>query len=69
MAPAGWKAYAYNPSMGAAIIFIILFGATTLVHTWRLFGTRTWFFIPIMIGGYCTPSPFRPSTLLLMGSR
>ncbi|CAI7654469.1 unnamed protein product [Penicillium pancosmium] len=52
MPPTGWKAYGYNPSMGAAILFIILFGVTTIMHTWRLFSTRTWFFIPMMIGGY-----------------
>jgi hypothetical protein len=53
MPPTSWKAYEYNPSMGAAILFIILFGITTIIHTWRLFSTRTWFFIPMMIGGYC----------------
>lgn len=60
----GWKAYEYNPSMGAAVLFIVLFGAVTAFHTYRLFSTRTWFFIPLVIGGYCTPPP--PSYLLFM---
>jgi hypothetical protein len=50
----GWTAYQYNPSMGAAVLFIILFAVITLLHTYHLFRTRTWFFIPLVIGGYCT---------------
>ncbi|GAD98417.1 hypothetical protein PVAR5_7109 [Paecilomyces variotii No. 5] len=49
---ANWKAYQYNPSMAAAVIFIILFLSATLLHTFHLFRTRTWFFIPFVIGGY-----------------
>lgn len=56
----GWKAYQYNPSMAAAVIFIILFGVTTSIHTWKMFSRRTWFFIPLVIGGYCMPSPLYP---------
>ncbi|KAL4897458.1 RTA1 like protein-domain-containing protein [Aspergillus ambiguus] len=48
----GWVAYKYTPSMAAAVIFIILFGVTTILHTYHLFRTRTWFFIPITIGGW-----------------
>lgn len=49
----GWTAYEYYPSMAAAVIFIILFGTVTLLHTYHLFRTRTWFFIPMVIGAYC----------------
>ncbi|KAJ5096325.1 RTA-like protein [Penicillium alfredii] len=49
---AGWTAYQYYPSMGAAILFIILFAVVTLLHTYHLLRTRTWFFIPLVIGGY-----------------
>ncbi|KAJ5706330.1 hypothetical protein N7536_002019 [Penicillium majusculum] len=52
MAPAGWIAYDYYPSMGAAVVFIVLFAIVTLMHTFHLFRTRTWFFIPLLIGGY-----------------
>ncbi|KGO77175.1 RTA-like protein [Penicillium italicum] len=48
----GWTAYEYYPSMGAAVVFILLFAIVTLMHTFHLFRTRTWFFIPLMIGGY-----------------
>ncbi|KAJ9353633.1 RTA1 like protein-domain-containing protein [Paecilomyces variotii] len=47
-----WKAYQYNPSIAAAVIFVILFLSATLLHTFYLFRTRTWFFIPFVIGGY-----------------
>ncbi|KAL4864692.1 hypothetical protein BDV12DRAFT_188718 [Aspergillus spectabilis] len=47
-----WKAYYYNPSMAAAVIFIILFGALSVLHTYHLFRTRTWSFIPLVLGGY-----------------
>lgn len=49
----GWVAYKYYPSMAAAVIFIILFISTTLLHTYHLLRTQTWFFIPLVIGGYC----------------
>ncbi|KAF7173391.1 hypothetical protein CNMCM5623_005620 [Aspergillus felis] len=48
----GWIAYEYYPSMAAGVIFVILFGFVTLLHTFHLFRTRTWFFIPLVIGGY-----------------
>ncbi|CAG8947389.1 unnamed protein product [Penicillium salamii] len=47
-----WVAYTYYPSMGAAVVFIILFAIVTILHTFHLFRTRTWFFIPLVIGGY-----------------
>ncbi|KAJ6185096.1 hypothetical protein N7519_006397 [Penicillium mononematosum] len=48
----GWTAYEYYPSMGAAVVFVICFAIVTLMHTYHLFRTRTWFFIPLVIGGY-----------------
>lgn len=52
----GWKAYEYYPSMAAAVIFILLFIVVNLLHTYHLIRTRTWFFIPLVIGGWCTLS-------------
>ncbi|RDW61230.1 RTA1 domain-containing protein [Aspergillus mulundensis] len=49
---AGWKAYFYDPSMAAAAIFIVLYGIVTGMHTYHMFRTRTWFFIPLVLGGY-----------------
>ncbi|KAL4994134.1 RTA1 like protein-domain-containing protein [Aspergillus recurvatus] len=48
----GWKAYLYDPSMTAAAIFIVLYGIVTGLHSYHLFRTRTWFFIPMVLGGY-----------------
>ncbi|KAL2798571.1 RTA1 like protein-domain-containing protein [Aspergillus keveii] len=47
-----WEAYLYDPSMAAAVIFIVLYGGVTGLHTYHLFRTRTWFFIPMVLGGY-----------------
>ncbi|KAL4801940.1 RTA1 like protein-domain-containing protein [Aspergillus unguis] len=47
-----WKPYYYDPSMAAAVIFIILYGIVTGLHTHHLFRTRTWFLIPLVLGGY-----------------
>ncbi|CAI7639521.1 unnamed protein product [Penicillium bialowiezense] len=47
-----WIAYTYYPSMGAAVVFVVLFAIVTILHTFHMFRTRTWFFIPLVIGGY-----------------
>ncbi|CAI7595884.1 unnamed protein product [Penicillium glandicola] len=52
MPPSNWIAYTYYPSLSAAIVFIVCFAIVTLMHTYHLFRTRTWFFIPLTIGGY-----------------
>ncbi|KAM5354796.1 hypothetical protein ACJ41O_001442 [Fusarium nematophilum] len=43
--------YHYEPSFAAAIDFAALFGITTALHFYRLLMTRTWFWIPFLIGG------------------
>ncbi|KGO75493.1 RTA-like protein [Penicillium italicum] len=43
--------YDYIPSIPAATIFIVLFGILTLLHCWRMFRGRTWFFIAFIFGG------------------
>ncbi|KAF7861556.1 hypothetical protein EAF04_008118 [Stromatinia cepivora] len=47
-----WKAYRYNPSLVAAVIFIVSFAVTTFFHLYQLIRTRTWYFIPLCIGGF-----------------
>ncbi|KAI1385129.1 RTA1 like protein [Hypoxylon trugodes] len=42
--------YLYKPSMAAAIIFIILFSISALLHVKVLIQKRTWYFIPFVIG-------------------
>ncbi|OGM48443.1 hypothetical protein ABOM_003372 [Aspergillus bombycis] len=41
----------YVPSLGAAIAFLLFFAAATLLHTYRLIKPRTWFCIPLTMGG------------------
>ncbi|RAL09273.1 RTA1 domain-containing protein [Aspergillus homomorphus CBS 101889] len=43
--------YRYDPSMGAAVLFILLFTATTGYHAFQMTRTRTWFMIPFILGG------------------
>ncbi|KAF5574381.1 RTA1 like [Fusarium pseudoanthophilum] len=45
--------YHYNPSLAAAVIFIILFTATTILHFFQMIQTRTWFFLAFSLGGIC----------------
>ncbi|KAF4995215.1 hypothetical protein FDECE_12866 [Fusarium decemcellulare] len=49
-APEAYVFYSYNPSMPAAVIFIVVFGASALLHFWQLLRNRTWYFIPFLIG-------------------
>ena len=49
----GFAFYHYDPSIGAAIIFILLFIGTTGYHIVQMFRTSTWFFIPFVLGGVC----------------
>ncbi|KAL6236540.1 hypothetical protein BDW75DRAFT_239194 [Aspergillus navahoensis] len=43
--------YHYDPSMGGAVLFTLLFIGTTGYHIFQMVKTRTWFFIPFVIGG------------------
>lgn len=45
--------YHYDPSIAAAVIFLLLFLVMTVVHTYQMFRTKTWYFIPFVIGGFC----------------
>ncbi|KAH7385508.1 RTA1 like protein-domain-containing protein [Phaeosphaeria sp. MPI-PUGE-AT-0046c] len=49
--PTAWVPYRYHPSNVAAIIFVVAFSATTLLHVFQLFKKRTWYFIPLVVGG------------------
>ncbi|OTA98451.1 hypothetical protein M426DRAFT_69791 [Hypoxylon sp. CI-4A] len=42
--------YRYKPSMAAAIIFIIAFAISALLHIKVLIQKRTWYFIPFVVG-------------------
>ncbi|KAF4547296.1 RTA1-like protein 2 [Elsinoe fawcettii] len=49
--PNAWVPYRYHPSKVAAIIFVIAFGVTTILHSVQVIRRRTWYFIPLVIGG------------------
>jgi len=40
------------PNVPAASLFAVLFCLVTMVHTYQLFRTRTWWLIPFLVGGY-----------------
>lgn len=52
--PNAYVLYRYHPSQVAAIIFVVLFGLTTVLHLFQLIKKRTWYFIPLVVGGACT---------------
>ncbi|KAL4884933.1 RTA1 like protein-domain-containing protein [Aspergillus karnatakaensis] len=43
--------YGYNPSIPAAAIFIVLFGASTGYHIYQIVRAKALYFIPFVIGG------------------
>ncbi|KAH8897579.1 RTA1-domain-containing protein [Thozetella sp. PMI_491] len=45
--------YRYVPSVAAAVIFCLLFLASTLVHFWQMYKTKTWF-LGALVGGCFT---------------
>lgn len=50
--PSAYVLYRYHPSLPAAVIFIVAFVITTFWHCWQCGRTRTWYFIPLIIGGF-----------------
>jgi len=51
--PDSYILYRYDPSLVAAVIFIVLFSATTVLHLYQLVKFRTWYLIPLLVGGLC----------------
>ncbi|KAF7594394.1 hypothetical protein BBP40_009375 [Aspergillus hancockii] len=47
-----WVAYHYYPSKAASVLFVVLFFIVSLLHTFHLLRTRTWFFIPLVMGSW-----------------
>jgi hypothetical protein len=46
-----FKLYHYDPTIAGGVIFVLLFLATTVLHSWQLFRKRGWIAIPLVIGG------------------
>ena len=49
-----FKYYEYDPSIAAACIFAVIFGLLTIWHMVLIAKHKTWYFIPLIIGGLCT---------------
>ncbi|KFY22935.1 hypothetical protein V493_06229 [Pseudogymnoascus sp. VKM F-4281 (FW-2241)] len=47
-----FRFYHYDPSMAGAVVFVILFLATTSLHSYQLLRTKAWFMIPLVVGGF-----------------
>lgn len=52
-AVSGFRYYYYEPTLGAAALFTVLFGVATILHLVQMLKTRTWFLTPFVIGGAC----------------
>lgn len=48
-----YKLYRYTPNIVAAVIFLVVFAATTLYHIYQMIRARSWYFTPLVIGGIC----------------
>ncbi|KAM0305859.1 hypothetical protein ACHAO8_011108 [Botrytis cinerea] len=46
-----YKLYRYTPNIVAAVIFLVVFAATTLYHIYQMIRARSWYFTPLVIGG------------------
>jgi len=42
--------YKYDPSVAAAVIFIVAFGISGFYHAYQVARLRSWYFIPFVIG-------------------
>jgi hypothetical protein len=56
-----FKFYHYDPSLAGACVFAVLFGLSTLWHLILIIKHRTWYFIPVVVGGICVFSLFFPT--------
>lgn len=45
--------YPYIPSKAAGLAFMAIFAAATLSHIGLMIRYRSWFFIPLVLGGIC----------------
>ncbi|KAI0835138.1 RTA1-domain-containing protein [Hypoxylon sp. FL0890] len=46
-----FKLYRYDPSLAAAIVFVVVFAILTALHTWRLYRNHAVYFTAFTIGG------------------
>ncbi|KAF2662880.1 RTA1 like protein [Lophiostoma macrostomum CBS 122681] len=46
-----FKYYHYDPSLAGACIFTVLFGISSIWHLFQIVRHRTWYFVPLLVGG------------------
>jgi hypothetical protein len=52
-----FKLFRYDPNLGAAVFFVLLFTAAASLHTYQYVVTKTWFFTAFVIGCWCKSAP------------
>jgi hypothetical protein len=50
------KVWLYDPSVTAAVMFLLLFLGLTMAHCWRIWQTKAKFCIAFAFGGVCMSS-------------
>ncbi|KAH7368396.1 RTA1 protein [Plectosphaerella cucumerina] len=46
-----FKLYHYDPTVAGGVIVALLFLGTTLLHFWQLIRARSWYVLPLAVGG------------------
>lgn len=54
-----YKYYHFEPSLAAACVFAVVFGLSAVWHGVLIAKHKTWYFVPLLVGGVCMFSPFR----------
>ncbi|KAL6408200.1 hypothetical protein AUP68_08051 [Ilyonectria robusta] len=59
---AQWAYYRFEPSVAVNVLFIVLFGISSLLHGFQIWKTKTWYLSALVAGGvgmFCDPpQPF-----------
>lgn len=51
---ADWAYYRFEPSLPVNVVFIVLFGISTILHIVQILKTKTWYLTALVLGGLCT---------------
>ena len=46
-----YQFYRYDPRLAPAIVALIAFSTSTAIHVYQLTRTKTWYMIPLIVGG------------------
>lgn len=47
-----FRPFRYDPNLGAAILFTILFFIMSFLHAYQVVKTKCWFYTAFVVGGY-----------------